>query len=666
MRRCLVAFYCVAAIFYYVVQQEKPQDLRKSAALYTPYFMIPGGGEKYLLSLARCFQTMGYAVVLLLEDGNICKTKRCVTGTANSLGVGLVADDFAVKIVNRGDLDTIRAHRTYEAFVLVGNSVFPTFAGIGRFNFYICQFPFDFRDFHPDLTVLKHLTTYQVVLLYSQFSARWYSKAISPFGPVANFYTLAMPQMYVLYPAVDAHDKSLPFASRKHIAVLGRVFTGRQSKGHNFALQLFRVIKESLPDGTQLFLMGHLHPGFEDHVREMKFFASKYNIPAHFQFGSSRDEIFDVLSRALVFWHLTGIQIDEDDDAASIEHFGISVVEAMNMGCIPIVTNRGGPTEIVRNGVDGFWASNISDVGRLTRAVYDLGTADLQQMQKNARARSLEFSSLRFQETFTRITHRTEVTDIFYRFISSNSTQAYSNVALDISSVSNDVAVIVEPGFHFAFKFCVVNVMRHLGKEWSLQVFHTKHNEAFVHSSLTNLNGVKFTRLPSDLGTGVLDYNDMLKRNWFWSQIEGENILIFQTDSVMLKRDMWRFRGFDYVGAPWHMENERYASITNGGIPQAVGNGGFSLRSKKAMVEIVNKFRANSTWFEHEDVFFARHAIRLGYNVSSRRDAYDFCLEVPCNDIHVSKNWIPTALHAAWYYDDTSRILRLLNESIRD
>ena len=36
------------------------------------------------------------------------------------------------------------------------------------------------------------------------------------------------------------------------------------------------------------------------------------------------------------------------------EHFGITTVEAMAAGCVPVVVARGGQTELVTHGVDGY------------------------------------------------------------------------------------------------------------------------------------------------------------------------------------------------------------------------------------------------------------------------------------------------------------------------
>ena len=47
------------------------------------------------------------------------------------------------------------------------------------------------------------------------------------------------------------------------------------------------------------------------------------------------------------------------------EPFGLSVVEAMATGCVPIVARRGGPTELIRDGATGFLVDDLEQMGQL-------------------------------------------------------------------------------------------------------------------------------------------------------------------------------------------------------------------------------------------------------------------------------------------------------------
>ena len=73
--------------------------------------------------------------------------------------------------------------------------------------------------------------------------------------------------------------------------------------------------------------------------------------------------------RAAIFWHLCGLG---QSDPANVEHFGMSTVEAMQNGCLPIVFDGGGQREIVEHGVSGFRFASAGDLRQLTlRAIAD-------------------------------------------------------------------------------------------------------------------------------------------------------------------------------------------------------------------------------------------------------------------------------------------------------
>lgn len=78
------------------------------------------------------------------------------------------------------------------------------------------------------------------------------------------------------------------------------------------------------------------------------------------------------------------------------EHFGISVVEGMASGCVPVVHRSGGPwTDIVKNGEYGFGYDTIHEAADTIRALI---ASDLTEMSRRAIVRAQEFSEQRFKE----------------------------------------------------------------------------------------------------------------------------------------------------------------------------------------------------------------------------------------------------------------------------
>ncbi|MCA1602183.1 MAG: glycosyltransferase, partial [Acidobacteria bacterium] len=67
-----------------------------------------------------------------------------------------------------------------------------------------------------------------------------------------------------------------------------------------------------------------------------------------------------------IFWHAAGYGEDESTRPIFVEHFGISTVEAMAAGCVPVVINKGGQREIVQHGVNGFLWDTLEELKEYT------------------------------------------------------------------------------------------------------------------------------------------------------------------------------------------------------------------------------------------------------------------------------------------------------------
>src|SRR5206468_1498508 len=68
-----------------------------------------------------------------------------------------------------------------------------------------------------------------------------------------------------------------------------------------------------------------------------------------------------------------------------------------------------------------------------------------------------------------------------------------------------------------------------------------------------------------------------------------EHILVYELDSLVFSDELepWCDRGYDYVGAPWITTplNPTYRD------PEAVGNGGFSLRRPAACLRVIDRMK---------------------------------------------------------------------------
>ena len=156
-------------------------------------------------------------------------------------------------------------------------------------------------------------------------------------------------------------------------------------------------------------------------------------------------------------------------------------------------------------------------------------------------------------------------------------------------------AIIVEPRNHKALPFVVNNVIDNLSNDWNVIIFHGNMNINYVNNIVKTSNRIKLHNLNVDNFTRN-EYSRLLMTKSFYDNIPTEIFLIFQTDSMIFSKNknyINRFLQYDYVGAPWpHLNNQ-------------IGNGGFSLRKKSKMIEILEKEKIPDDPNYPEDLFFA-------------------------------------------------------------
>jgi hypothetical protein len=93
-------------------------------------------------------------------------------------------------------------------------------------------------------------------------------------------------------------------------------------------------------------------------------------------------------------------------------------------------------------------------------------------------------------------------------------------------------------------------------------------------------------------------YSDFLIKE-LHKYVDTEFVLIFQHDGLILNPGAWddNFLKYDYIGAPWYHLGDLH-----------VGNGGFSLRSKKMIDWLANNWNKIPAKIHPEDVFISKFA----------------------------------------------------------
>jgi len=85
------------------------------------------------------------------------------------------------------------------------------------------------------------------------------------------------------------------------------------------------------------------------------------------------------------------------------EHFGITIVEAMSAGLIPVVLRHGGPSEIITDGEDGFLIGTVDELREKTHGIITMSKKELMDLRSNAVQKSAMFRFESFRSTLSNI-----------------------------------------------------------------------------------------------------------------------------------------------------------------------------------------------------------------------------------------------------------------------
>lgn len=200
-----------------------------------------------------------------------------------------------------------------------------------------------------------------------------------------------------------------------------------------------------------------------------------------------------------------------------------------------------------------------------------------------------------------------------------------------------DTAVIVEPRMHPYLKRVIDNMIELLNINTKIMVFHSDINELFLYNEYKNNKRIIMYKLTNLINNNLTipEYNILLTSKDFWNKIDGEYILIFQTDSCLCQRvdniDIYKEYGF--VGAPSKPINHKLNSWLNGGL---------SLRRKSLTLKCLDTIPQNKQITISEDYFYTVQCKDI-----IKPTPYNIALTFSIEKYHY-KN--PLGIHKTWNY----------------
>jgi glycosyltransferase involved in cell wall biosynthesis len=287
-------------------------------------------------------------------------------------------------------LDDLQATPPFDLAFVLGNAIFPPVSRMARRNIFICQFPFPLDDEAYARHVRPFWNDFDLVLTYSAFVRSHVVRE-------ATARELAPRRIEVLSPPVPQMASALTKRPRQILHV-GRFFTGGHCKRQDAMIDAFRALIQS---GVKAEL--HLAGSTMSEPRHQAYYRGLVDqargLPVVFHANCSGEALRQLYAESMIYWHATGVGGDAVQSPHAVEHFGISVVEAMSARCIPIVFAAGGPLSIVEDGVSGFHFQTLEQLTAKTQEVLErIPSATLNTIAAAASAAARAYDEMTFKE----------------------------------------------------------------------------------------------------------------------------------------------------------------------------------------------------------------------------------------------------------------------------
>lgn len=345
--------------------------MSKTAGLFSPYFSSWGGGERYMLSIAAALSGNFTVDLFAPED----------TGERSASLFHLPLHDIRIRqpqeLTGKNVLARAAFLSRYDIFFYMtdGSLFFPA----ARRNFLIIQSPLHC----PPRTLLSSfkLSGWRL-LCYSSFMQSVIGKRLGK-------------NAHILHPPVDT-DLFVPGKKEKIILSVGRFFGHLHNKKHDILIDVFKKHGKNIFAGWKLVIAGGSTDGKSREVVSHLTQRSK-GLPVTILENPGFRILQKLYADASIYWHAAGFGEDLEMHPEKAEHFGLTTIEAMAAGAVPVVFGAGGQKDIVRDGTDGFLWENTDELVEKSQKIMK-DKALFTSLSEAATVRARDFSMEKFRE----------------------------------------------------------------------------------------------------------------------------------------------------------------------------------------------------------------------------------------------------------------------------
>lgn len=364
-----------------------------------------GGTESYTANLLQALQAISrdYEISIITEyykDTKKLTSEEMAQRLNDAYGVSVSSNKLSIEYIETKEYKNRIEYRRFEKTLQSITKKFDLFiycsrgliTGRAKKNIAVIHFPMERKVTFPTyrkLPFLKPLAiksdnafknNYDFFIPNSNFTSYWLKQK----------WNISDDKIKVLYPPVTL-VKMKAEKKPNQIFVCSRI---EKSKKIDDLIKAYSNSK-ILNHHCSLTIAGSI----KNESAEYKEYLTGINPNVNFVFEPSRAQIEQLYSESEIFWHAKGYG---EENPYNMEHFGITTVEAMSAGCIPIVINKGGQPEIVKEGT-GFTWDTIEELTEKTEQLINLTEKNKKDISLAAMERSKYFDTEHFTEQLKKL-----------------------------------------------------------------------------------------------------------------------------------------------------------------------------------------------------------------------------------------------------------------------
>ena len=319
------------------------RSLFRVAHIRTPYGLNIGGGEKYLLDIADYFIKSLKCLVIIEVDEKADVAKKTIERM-----IGSTDNIILIPYNTAGPLPMNPYY-----FLLMENSVSPSVIPTGQINIYHCQFPFN-KNIHEKET----LQGYDYIIVNSEFTKKTYETLVDETNRA---------KIKILYPScLNNESLHVPQKEENTFVVCGRLFDYNHAAHNKNFDKVIKAFNSSTNTSYTLHIIGQCYSA------KWLAYLKKLSSPnVQFHINCTDEEKQAVLQTTKFMINATGLDRDKLKEAFAYEHFGISMIEGLARGCIPITVNDGFPYYYVSNSQRPLVFDSVDSLARLLNTIAD-------------------------------------------------------------------------------------------------------------------------------------------------------------------------------------------------------------------------------------------------------------------------------------------------------